>query len=64
MGCQQQVQMFTTIEITGLVLISLIGFLVLRRVWLNGRGGPAEEAYSVIGHDHVHETSERRPGYS
>jgi RsiW-degrading membrane proteinase PrsW (M82 family) len=61
---EQQVQMFTIIEIAGLAVVSLIGFAVLYRVWSNGRAAPADQAYSVVDHDHIHEAGAGHPGYS
>jgi hypothetical protein len=61
---EQQVQLFTTIEIVGLALVSLIGIIVLVRVWSYGRRPAAEDAYVAVGREHIHETGAGRAGYS
>jgi RsiW-degrading membrane proteinase PrsW (M82 family) len=61
---EQQVQLFTTIEIAGLALVSLIGIIVLVRVWSYGRRPPAEDAYVAAGREHIPETGAERAGYS
>jgi RsiW-degrading membrane proteinase PrsW (M82 family) len=61
---EQQVQLFTTIEIAGLALLSLIGIIMLVRVWSRGGHPAADRAYVAVGHDHVHETGAGHAGYS
>ena len=53
---EQQVQLFTIIEIAGLGVVALIGFGVLYRVWSNSRRTSADQGYAAPGHDQLHET--------